>query len=183
MPEPVPGPAAGHCRSPESERLQRGHVGLLWRSSIKTPEMDNSTADRLIRCQRCLEEPLEGPPVVRDGCENAHRPCARRILRERQGCSVLLALANSAHSASPTPPLSAKISQSFGLADADGCETPGSGALSRTFLGLPLELVEPVVQILFDRPPRIVPQDSKRSPRISTATLAAPPHPAAARLP
>jgi hypothetical protein len=36
--------------------MQRGHGGLLWTRNIKTPEMDNPTADGLIGYQSHLEE-------------------------------------------------------------------------------------------------------------------------------
>src|ERR1019366_2782523 len=39
--------------------IQRGHGGLLWRSNIKTPEMDNSTTAGLIWYQSRLEEPAD----------------------------------------------------------------------------------------------------------------------------
>ena len=109
-----------------------------------------------------------GLPVVRDGCENAHRP-SRSYDSPRETRMLLRPCAsNSAASASPTPPLSAKISQLPGWLATEGSAAP----VLRTLFGLPLELIEPVVEIFSCSAARCVssPRYSKRSPRISTAT-------------
>ena len=88
-------------------------------------------------------------------------PRVTRMLRSP--CALI-----SAPSASPTLPLSAKISQLPRLAGVDGSR---GWLFIRTLPELPLEFVEPVVQILLAARFISRPRLSKRSPRISTATL------------
>ena len=82
-------------------------------------------------------------PRVRDGCENAHRPCARTILRERPECSCLPVL--------PTvlPALLRRHrgqQRSASFPGRRAKKVPRLVVLRGRSLGLPLELIEPIVR-------------------------------------
>ena len=123
--------------------IQRGHGGLLWTGNIKTPEMDNSTTARLIRCQSRLEEPAD---VFRSFGTDAIMLAVRLLVR-------FPASDQNAPFAPGFQQRGQRISDATAVGkDQPACPAGWRGRFScRALFGLPLELIEPVVEIIDSR--------------------------------
>src|ERR1700691_2095888 len=121
-------------------RFHRGRTRIFSTRTIEAPQMDNPTAWRLIGLHCDLEQPADVLRVIRP---NANVPAVGALVR-------LTARNEDAFFSGSFQDLLQRLSEGAAIAKDQAGSGTRSGYVQRdAFLGLPLELIKPVIQVFF----------------------------------